>query len=400
MTSKLLAANNNKLHYFLLLTLMIIGIVIRAAAIPYTNVDTHYYLIPWYDYIVSNGAIKALGDKFANYTPPYTYLLALMTLAPVSKIFAIKIIPIVMDVINCVIIYKIVIYKYPLGLTPAWATAIFWCLPSVILNSAWWGQADSFYTGFLLLTLYFLVSNRALLAMLFFSISVAFKLQAIFMGPLLAILFLGAMFKPSMFKSHFLSQTNRIKMGYFLIIPIIYALMCLPAVLLGRSWVDVWSIYLDQANTFKWLSAYAPNLYVFISDQYFHPVSELGLIFAMIITLIWVGYTIKNAINFSADKLMLTALTSVALVPFLLPKMHERYFYPADLISLLVAFYMPRLWFLPVGFQLVSCLSYYPVLSNTWAHTNVKYAALINVILIIFIVWKQMVSIKSTIDLV
>ena len=373
---------------------MIFGIIVRAKVIPYANVDTENYLVPWYDYIVSNGVIKALGDKFANYTPPYTYLLAFMTLTPVSKMLAIKIIPIVMDVVNSLIIYKLVKYKYSIGLASLWAAAIFWCLPSVMLNSAWWGQADSLYTGFLLLTLYFLVSNRAFLAMLFYSISVAFKLQAIFMGPLLAILFLGAILKPTMFTPHFLVQTNRIKIWHFMMIPVVYSFMCLPAVLLGRGWVDVWSIYVDQSNTFKWLSAYAPNPYVFISDLYFHPVSEIGLIFAGICTLIWIGYTIKKEVNFSADKLMLTALTSVALVPYLLPKMHERYFYPADLISLLVAFYMPKLWFLPVGFQIVSCLSYYPVLSNTWAHTNVKYAALINTVLIVFIVWKQLVNKK------
>ena len=36
---------------------------------------------------------------------------------------------------------------------------------------------------------------------------------------------------------------------------------------------------------------------------------------------------------------------SVALVPFLLPKMHDRYFYPADIFSLLAAFYMPEFGF-------------------------------------------------------
>ncbi len=394
MKSKLLAADNNKLHYFLLIMLMIVGIIVRAIVTPYANVDTANYLVPWYDYIVSNGVMNALGDKFANYTPPYTYLLALMTLAPVSKMLAIKIIPIVMDVINSLIIYKIVKYKYPSGIAPLWASVIFWCLPSAVLNSAWWGQADSFYTGFLLLTLYFLVSSRTLLAMLLFSVSVAFKLQAIFMGPLLAILYLGAIFKPNVFTPHILAQKNRIKIWHFMMIPVVYSLMCLPAVLLGRGWVDVWTIYLDQANTFKWFSAYAPNPYVFISDQYFHSVSEIGLIFAALCTLVWIFYTIIKEVNFSADKLLLTALTSVALVPYLLPKMHERYFYPADLISLLVAFYLPKLWFLPVGFQLVSCLSYYPVLSNTWAHTNVKYAALINTVLIAFIVWKQIVDKK------
>lgn len=388
MKSKLFVGNKTKLNYFLLIAFTILGLLARFSFIHHTNVDTDIYLVPWYDYISSNGIIKALGDKFANYTPPYTYLLSMVTLVPIPKIVAIKLIPIVMDAINSFIVYKIVKLKYPTGLASLWAAVILWCLPTVLLNSAWWGQADSFYTGFLLLTLYFLILNRPISAMSAFSVSVAFKLQAIFMGPFLVILFLGSVFKPNVFLN-----ISRIKLWHFFLIPIIYSLMCLPAVLLGRGWLDVWSIYLEQANTFKRLSANAPNLYVFISDKYFHPVSELGLVFAALTVFVWIAYTIKKESNFSVNKLVLTALTSVAIVPFLLPKMHERYFYPADLISLVIAFYMPKLWFLPVGFQIISCLSYYPFLSNnTWASTSVKYAALVNIILIAFIVWKQLFS--------
>ena len=388
MKSKLFVGNKTKLNYFLLIAFTVLGLLARFSFIHHTNVDTDIYLVPWYDYIGSNGIINALGDKFANYTPPYTYLLSMVTLVPIPKIVAIKLIPIVMDALNSFIVYKIVKLKYPTGLASLWAAVILWCLPTVLLNSAWWGQADSFYTGFLLLTLYFLLLNRPISAMSAFSVSVAFKLQAIFMGPFLVILFLGSKFKPNVFLS-----ISRIKLWHFFLIPIIYSLMCLPTVLLGRGWLDVWSIYLEQANTFKRLSANAPNFYVFISDKYFHPVSELGLVFAALTVFVWIAYTIKKESNFSVDKLTLTALTSVAIVPFLLPKMHERYFYPADLISLVVAFYMPKLWFLPVGFQIISCLSYYPFLSNnTWASTSVKYAAMINIILITFIVWKQLFS--------
>ena len=199
MKSKLFVGNKTKLNYFLLIAFTILGVLARFSFIHHTNVDTDIYLVPWYDYISSNGIIKALGDKFANYTPPYTYLLSMVTIVPIPKIVAIKLIPIVMDALNSFIVYKIVKLKYPTGLVSLWAAVILWCLPTVLLNSAWWGQADSFYTGFLLLTLYFLLLNRPISAMSAFSVSVAFKLQAIFMGPFLVILFLGSKFKPNVF---------------------------------------------------------------------------------------------------------------------------------------------------------------------------------------------------------
>lgn len=378
------AAVNKLLEkYFLICMFFIAGIVIRYSVIDNTNIDTNNYLIPWYDYITQNGILTALGDNFANYTPPYTYLLALITTIPIPKLIAIKIIPIVMDFINSILIFKIVNSRYLNRSISFWAAAIFWCLPSIILNSAYWGQADSFYTGFLLLTIYFLLLSRPLLAMLAFSVSVAFKLQAIFMAPLLVVLFI----KPFINSKDELN--SKIKFWHFLLIPMVYCLLCLPAVLLGRKWSDVLVIYLEQAKTFKNLSDYAPNPYVFIPNQYYHPVYELGLVFAVICACIWIALTAKNNINLVKDRLLLATLASVAIVPFLLPKMHERYFYPADALSLVVAFFIPKLWYLPIGFQVISCLSYYPILSDTWAHTNVKYAAVINTFLIGFILWKQ-----------
>ena len=384
MPIKQLLTHKNWASYSFLALLLIIGIIARVAAINFTNIDTDNYLIPWYNYITKHGIATALGDNFANYTPFYTYLLALMTALPVPKLIAIKLIPITMDIINAFVTYKIVKHKYPQGLAPLWASAIFWCMPTVILNSSFWGQADSLYTGFLLMTLYFLIVNRPFLAVLLFSVAISIKLQAIFMGPVLAIIVLGCAFKPSVFK-----YASKIKVWHFVLIPIVYSALCLPAVILGRQWSDVWTIYATQADTFKWLSAYAANPYVFIPNQYFDPVSKLGLIFATVAMLVWIVFTVAREVQFSKERLVLIALTTVVLAPFILPQMHERYFYAADLIALLVAFYLPRLWFLPLMFQITSGLAYYPVLSEKMAHTPVKYAAIINTVLIAYILWNQ-----------
>ena len=47
-------------------------------------------------------------------------------------------------------------------------------------------------------------------------------------------------------------------------------------------------------------------------------------------------------------------------MPYLLPKMHERYFFVADIMTLTLAFVDPRLWVTVPLFQVGSLLSYLP----------------------------------------
>ena len=51
-------------------------------------------------------------------------------------------------------------------------------------------------------------------------------------------------------------------------------------------------------------------------------------------------------------------------VPFLLPEMHERYFYLADVLAILAAFHVRRFWPVAVVVNLCSVLSYAPFLWN------------------------------------
>jgi Gpi18-like mannosyltransferase len=55
-------------------------------------------------------------------------------------------------------------------------------------------------------------------------------------------------------------------------------------------------------------------------------------------------------------------MLSLLLVPFFLPKMHERYFYPADVLSVAYAFFFPEQFFIPIGMILISLFAYQPFL--------------------------------------
>ena len=86
--------------------------------------------------------------------------------------------------------------------------------------------------------------------------------------------------------------------------------------------------------------------------------------------------------------LALISLVCVTLVPFFLPNMRERYYYPADTLALVLAFMVPSLWFFPILFQVISLLSYSIFL---WAapSVNVQVAAVLSVVTLILLLRQQ-----------
>lgn len=336
----------------------------------------------WYDFLARNG-VKGLADgSFSNYPPAYLYLLWFTTLFGkwVSSAVAVKLIPMAFDLLSAWAIFKIARTKYD-DEKPLLFAVLFLLLPTVMVNSAGWGQIDSAYTSFLLVCFYLILTKRPFWALVAFGAAFSFKAQAIFLLPFLGIMLLW----------------KQVRWFDFFAVPVVYLLLSMPAALLGRSWESVINLYVGQAGQFQDLSRNAPNLYVFIPNEYYHPALEIGLgIFALVMLIwAWVNWRAKPSAN--PKQLVLAALVSAALVPFLLPKMHDRYFYPADVFSFTAALLAPKLWFVPILFQISSGIAYSAFLLG--AHRAIVFiGALVNSALVIVIVWRQVREIQRVGD--
>ena len=352
-----------------------ISIFLRVQYNSWASGDMTSFLIRWYNQLDDHGIFISLGRKFSNYTPPYLYLMALATLTSgiLSKVAAIKLISIIFDVYAAWIVFRIIRLRYPDGFMPYFAGSVYFSLPTILINSSVWGQADSIYTAFLLTCVYFLLKEMPLKAVLFFALAVAFKQQALFLAPFLLVLTLQ----------------KKIPWYFFVLVPVVYIILVAPTVFLGRSWQDVLTIYFSQASGGKALSRNAANLYIFISRELYPLLIKPSLAAGSIAVLAWAGYTWHFTKRMDRKTLLLLALISVGLTPFVLPKMHDRYFYPADALSLIVGFYVPGTWFLPVLYQAVSLLSYMPFLMNISGQRYVQTAAIINTLTVGFLLWKQ-----------
>jgi len=65
---------------------------------------------------------------------------------------------------------------------------------------------------------------------------------------------------------------------------------------------------------------------------------------------------------------LITAMLWLGLEPSLLPRMHERYFFPADMLAFLFACLVPRAWWIALLFQAGSTLGYLGYLTQSMEH--------------------------------
>jgi Gpi18-like mannosyltransferase len=337
--------------YLILAVGLILAFLLRYSLREFESGDFRNFLEPWYDFINRNGKFAALQHNFSNYTPLYLYLLvtASYILAGLSKVFAIKLISILFDFLCAFFVYKIVRLRYPTGAMSILAAFIVLFAPTVVLNGAFWGQADVIYTTGLVACLYFLLVKREGLAFVAFGLAVAFKLQGLFLAPLMLVLFLK---KEVSWKSFFL-------------IPLVYVVTILPAWLSGRPLDELLLIYVSQVDFYRSLAKNAPNLYQWLPNDLYDIFYPAGVIWTVALIFFLAVLVRKSQAKLTQELVVLLATLSVLGMPYFLPKMHDRYFFAADVISIILAFYYPRYFYVPVAIGLVSLFSYFPFLFGT-----------------------------------
>lgn len=365
------------------------ALALRFAGLEFRSWDIHDYLLDWYNELARHGH-KTFAEPFSNYTPPYLYLLYVMTKTAglIPRIVAIKLPAVGFDFLNAYLVYRILKIRYPQGVTAFMGAGSFLLLPTVWMNSAYWGQSDAIFTCFLLGCIFFLMQDQPLPAMISWGISFSFKAQAAFLAPFILLLIVK----------------KKIPWYYAGLVPLIYGIAMIPAAFAGRPLLELLTIYFGQADTYQMLSMNAPNPYLLVPNIRYEAGLIMGLIITALIILAWMIVYARKIKEFTPPVLLLCALATVAYVPFFLPKMHDRYFYLAEVLSFLAAFYFLQGWPLAVGYQVVSGLVYFVFLRSSLSMTRVPstsdinilmLAAVINTLLMGFVFWKQWKLISS-----
>lgn len=335
-----------------LLVITGIGLAIRMTLRTITTVDWTTYWDPWITILREQG-FRALSTDFYDYAPPFVYILWIISRLPVNPMTAYKGLCIAVDFVAALVMGKMVRETTGSRTKGICAYGVMLLAPTIWANSALWAQCDIIFMTFVLLCVYELLQDRPNLAMVFYGIAFAFKLQSLFIFPFLVILWVN----------------KKIRFQHFLWIPVMYFLGILPAWMAGRPLLELINIYAAQGAQDVWsLSIKWPNIYQIIGNQFFLlEYAEAGTLLILGILMCVMFWMAQRRYRISQEFMVQLALFFAILSPYFLPHMHERYGCLADVLAILYAFMNRRRFFVPVLQILLSFNSYMAYLSHLGA---------------------------------
>ena len=294
---------------------------------PYNGRDIGDFLLPWFRHIEASGPVAAFAAPFGNYAPPYLYLLSATTLLArwAEAIDLVKLLSVAGSIALAGAVWHLL-----RTLDAATArhhlrgAALVLLLPTVVLNAALLAQCDAMWSAACVMALAAATRRRHAAMLAWCGLAIAFKLQAAFFAPfVLAILI-----------------RRRVPLHLWATAGIVWFVTLIPAWLVGWPMRDLLTIYLRQSDWSPGVPLNAPNIWMIV-EPLVPTVPLTGLAFAAAI-----GATAAYVARLTTGPLLRRGLMEAALlapliVAGLLPRMHERYFFLADVIAVATALAWP-----------------------------------------------------------
>ncbi len=322
-----------------------LALVIRASLLDYQSDDYLTFLASWTQFFRDNGGFAALRYSLGNYNPPYMYFLALFSYSDISELYLIKLLSVMFDVLLAWACMKLLgLYTGSRAkLLGVFLAVLF--LPTVVINGAYWAQCDSIYAFFGLFALYLGLRGRGCASMVSLAACFAFKLQAVFIIPVFFILLLA----------------KKIRWRELLVFPAAYIVFMLPALIAGRPFIETMTLYFAQAGTVGDAMNYnAPSLtsmFRWSGSTESRSILLIVAAFALVLASYVFAAVKRRALD---DTVILGFALLLAMgIPYLLPHMHDRYFFISGVLALVLAFRDRRFFPVPLLAELASLHCYY-----------------------------------------
>ncbi len=307
---------------------------------------------------------------FADYPPGYLYILYMLSL--IRGIFGFahgsggenllfKLPAIISDLVLGFFIYQMSRKKLGSGIAFG-LTLLFLFNPAVLVNSAAWGQADSFFLIFLLLSIQGAANKKFVQSAILFALATLIKPQALIFTPVL----LFAFYHHRAWK----------QLGFGALYGLgIFGLLAAPFFWNNGGLVGLINLYKSTLSSYPYSSVNAFNLYALTDPMW----SSLDLTWLGITYRVWgfifilVAVAVATFYSFKKDRLDLSksyfiGMALIVVVFVLGTKMHERYMFPAVILCMFtyIASRDRRFLTLFLGFSLTQYIN----VAYTLTHLN------------------------------
>ena len=295
----------------LLCALCAAAMLARVSFLERSSGDYDIYLADWLQKLAGGSFAEGMRQNIGEYNVLYQYILFIITRLSVPSLYAVKAVSFIGDAF---LAGAAAALAQKDGKKSMAAFGLALLLPTIVLNGGMFAQCDSLYAACALWGLALALEGK-----------LAFKLQAVFILPIVVVLW----------------AARKLRLSDALVFLGTLVLTALPALLGGKSIGALLSIYTAQMGLYTGLTYNAPSFFALMNttglDVYAYGHFGMALAFGVCALLVSAG--VKRAGRMTrAGYLCLALLLPLAIV-FFLPRMHERYFYLADILSVALAAY-------------------------------------------------------------
>ncbi|MDR1668452.1 MAG: glycosyltransferase 87 family protein [Oscillospiraceae bacterium] len=308
-----------------------VGMALRTLSLTQSNNSDYLSCLkPWAQGFRENGW-GYIVETWSDYNMPYLYIIGLIARVPMNDLYLYKLVSVAFDC-GLVLAALRLTDRFGFGAArKALTGAAVFLAPTVWLNSSFWGQCDSIYVFFCLAAFVFALEERPNLSVAMAAVAVSFKFQAIFFFPIYLVLWM----------------IKRVRLRQIPVFLGVFVGLYLPALALGRPFADIVRIYARQSSQYAdRLNLNSPSAYALLRASEPHGIlfgAGLLLAFLFLGALLLVAWLKRDRLN---DKTLFLLATAMVLgIPWLLPSMHERYFYLADIFCVFLAVLIPERWY-------------------------------------------------------
>ena len=354
----------------------------------------------WSFDVATNGLSKFYAEgKLADYPPGYMFVL--YVLGKISQAFSmgqdtgasriLYKLPAMLADLVCISLIYTTARKFMTPVTAVAVASLYALNPAIILNSAAWGQIDSFFMLFILLAISYLIQGKIPLSTVLFALSVLIKPQALMFGPLLLLVFIRI--------------RRDIKTIVISVVAGLLVLLIVPLPFMinqAKGPLYLIDLYTSTLSSYTYATLNAYNL-IALTGGNWQPVTNKILF----IPYTWWSYILLTGsliycglLYFKSKsndtKLYWIAFFFMTAVFMVTVKMHERYLFYALLPALMsfIHFRDRRILYLFFGFSLTHFFNADEVLANTVVevyHINkegglLMFTSLVNTLLFIYMI--------------
>lgn len=355
--------------------LSVLGMILRLTGIRYVGVDYEICLEAWYLQLKEGGSLAALASYEGDYNLFYATILYMLTLLPVEPLISIKMVSILFDYLEAFLLMKIAMEAGSEGkryLHGILAFGLVLCNPITVINSGYLAQSESIWVGLSLLAFWYIYRDKPVRGMWMLGFALAMKLQAVFILPLILIIYFCR---------------KKFSILHILWVPAAIQVTCIPAIIGGCSFDIAYRTYFRLMGEYPFMYYYYPNIWAFFQEAPYYQFGKAAIAIAFTALLMFAVLFVQSGRKHVLGDYLEYAVWTTMTCAMLLPCMHERYNYTAEILLPVCAVFDKKLRLPAVALVLISVLCYGQSYLG-WSPVSHYALASGNLLLYFYLTWR------------